>query len=1129
MRVNFSGTTATVEEENGTCVLVADLDKSNGLFVVRSAEPASYRSNTTLSRHMSVLFPKNTKQLDRVKFFSATMGSPASSTLLHAVVKGWVKFPELTASMVRDHPHSVATDKGHLNKTRSGLDSTTNRTTNGQLLVVTMAARNTIFTDLTGRFPHVSARGMEYMMCTRCSESNFIHVEPMKNRSAKEITVTFERAIAFFREHGMNHAAVRMDNETSNLFRDALRRLNMTVEFIPPDNHRQNPAERDIQTFKNHFIATLSSLPPDFPINEWDLLLPQAEMTLNLMRGSNTAGSSAFQHLYGPYDFERNPIAPPGTPVLIYESPEHRASWAPHGVKGFYIGPAMEHYRSFRVLVADTRRIRTSDSVAWHPTAMTNEAFRCLLPETSTQDEPVSNEINSMAVPPVPEPSTSIISNGEVPPDPEPRSSTITMVRQFATQDTQATTQESMPQNSLPLMAQDSQATTQESMPQNSLPLMAQDSQATTQESMTQASLPITQDSPTYQRSHIRGKGPSRDRAEVDQVKRSTPTRKGERKRKQKRHFGMTARGFCGMAHSYRSACKGPERERWLKAGAEEFQRLLTETSTMRFIKWQDRPADRKVSYYNPQVKVKVKLDGSTEYRVRGTYGGNITDYEGPTSAQTADMVSIKILLNSVVSDRASFMTMDIKDFYLGTPMDKKEYMRVHLSQIPQETRDLYLNDGLVQNECVLAEVNKGIYGLTQAGILAQEQLFGLLSQNGFHPISPEAPCVFKHETRDIIFSLVVDDFGVKYKRKEDVRHLAEVLKSKYIVKEDWTGRSYVGFQIDRDEGDGTITISMPGYIDDAIKRFNISTSERVTNPAAAEDLSDPDLSTPATDAQRKRVQEIIGVLLYYARAIDSSILTRVSKVSTQQSKATVATLRAAERILAYAATQKPATITFHGSKMVLICYSDASYLNETEGRSRAGGLFYLGSESDTSVINGAVLCKSSIVDVVVSSAAESEFAAAFMNAKEAAYLRNILTAMGYPQPATPILTDNAFVSSIVQGTCKAKRSKAMDMRFYWLRDRAKRSQFDVRWCKGTRNISDHLTKDLPTAGLQPLRRLLLSKGSSRRIEDLAVKGKEEIGSHCEKRGVCHSRTEKPAQDPSNSSQSTVVINPLTS
>ncbi len=161
------------------------------------------------------------------------------------------------------------------------------------------------------------------------------------------------------------------------------------------------------------------------------------------------------------------------------------------------------------------------------------------------------------------------------------------------------------------------------------------------------------------------------------------------------------------MAKSYKSVCKGPEGELWLAAAADEFDRLIEETSTMRLVPWDKKPAKRKVSYYNPQIRIKTKGDGSREYRVRGTYGGDISDYQGPTSAQTADMMSIKILLNaSVWEEGKNFMSLDIKDFYLGTPMEEKEYMRIHVSQIPPQSRRKYVTEDLISSDgCVLADL----------------------------------------------------------------------------------------------------------------------------------------------------------------------------------------------------------------------------------------------------------------------------------------------------------------------------------------------------------------------------------------------------------------------------------------
>ena len=91
-------------------------------------------------------------------------------------------------------------------------------------------------------------------------------------------------------------------------------------QLVPPQIHRRNAAERGIRTFKNHLIAGLCSLPPDFPMHIWNHLLPQAEITLNLLRNSRVHPQlSAYTHLHGPFDFNKTPMAPPGTKVIIHE------------------------------------------------------------------------------------------------------------------------------------------------------------------------------------------------------------------------------------------------------------------------------------------------------------------------------------------------------------------------------------------------------------------------------------------------------------------------------------------------------------------------------------------------------------------------------------------------------------------------------------------------------------------------------------------------------------------------------------------------------------------------------------------------------------------------------------------
>jgi hypothetical protein len=144
--------------------------------------------------------------------------------------------------------------------------------------------------------------------------------------------------------------------------------LNWRTSWEPQHVHRRKAAERAIWTFKNHFIAGLCSADYDFPIRLWDKLLPQAETTLNLMRASRADSSkSAYKATFGPFNHNHTPLAPPGCKVLIHEKPDQGRSWDPHQVKGWYLGPAVEHYCCHQCYVTNTQAERISDTVEPFP------------------------------------------------------------------------------------------------------------------------------------------------------------------------------------------------------------------------------------------------------------------------------------------------------------------------------------------------------------------------------------------------------------------------------------------------------------------------------------------------------------------------------------------------------------------------------------------------------------------------------------------------------------------------------------------------------------------------------------------------------------------------------------------
>ena len=160
--------------------------------------------------------------------------------------------------------------------------------------------------------------------------------------------------------------------------------------------------------------------------------------------------------------------------------------------------------------------------------------------------------------------------------------------------------------------------------------------------------------------------------------------------------------------------------------------------------------------------------------------GGNLVNYPNDCGTPTADLLTVKLLLNSIISTaNAKFMTIDIKDFYLMTPMKRYEYFRMKIDLFPQDIiEEFNLMDKVDHDRNVFCEVCRGMYGLPQAGIIAQELPKERLMVTGYHQ-SKLTPGFWMHAWRPISFTLVVDDFGVKYINKDDVAHLLAALQNK--------------------------------------------------------------------------------------------------------------------------------------------------------------------------------------------------------------------------------------------------------------------------------------------------------------------------------------------------------------
>ena len=418
-------------------------------------------------------------------------------------------------------------------------------------------------------------------------------------------------------------------------------------------------------------------------------------------------------------------------------------------------------------------------------------------------------------------------------------------------------------------------------------------------------------------------------------------------------------------------------KELWVPAMSKELHRLaqgkagITKgTNTVFFMTHYEIhaiPTDRTVTY--ARIVIDHRPQKEDPNRVRITVGGNLINYPFELTTRTTDMVSSKILWNSTISTKgARFAGADINNMYLETPLDRYEYMRMPISLIPLDIIEHYGLREKALNGYAYMEIRRGMYGLPQAGILANKLLKERLARHGYHE-QPHTPGLWKHDTRPVWFNLAVDDFGIKYIGEDNLQHLYDALRHEtYEIVEDRVGDLYCGINLQWNYAKRYVDLSMPKYVLKQLTRYAHPKPSKPQhcpfspNPITyGKDNQAPtptDDSPPLDDAGKKRIQQIVGSFLYYARAVNPTILMALSDIACQSAQPTEQTKQRIDQFLDYMWTHPDAKIRYRASDMILNVHSDASYLSAPKSRSRAGGYFFLGSipvDGDPIKLNGAI------------------------------------------------------------------------------------------------------------------------------------------------------------------------------
>jgi hypothetical protein len=227
-----------------------------------------------------------------------------------------------------------------------------------------------LYTDDMGCFPIRVRLGNQYVMIAYHIDGNLILQKAFQTKANKHRISAFNTIMERLAAHGLSVDLNIRDNAATVDFKWVITESWKTkFQLVLPAMHRRNKAKRMIRHFKNHFLSILAGFDTTFPPYLWDLLLPQAKLTVNLLcQATINPRISTWEYFDGPFDFNKTLLAPMGYRVLIHAKPATRHSWDYIAKHGFHVGPGLDHYRCYKLVKPETKQKVISNMVEFRCT-----------------------------------------------------------------------------------------------------------------------------------------------------------------------------------------------------------------------------------------------------------------------------------------------------------------------------------------------------------------------------------------------------------------------------------------------------------------------------------------------------------------------------------------------------------------------------------------------------------------------------------------------------------------------------------------------------------------------------------------------------------------------------------------
>lgn len=493
---------------------------------------------------------------------------------------------------------------------------------------------------------------------------------------------------------------------------------------------------------------------------------------------------------------------------------------------------------------------------------------------------------------------------------------------------------------------------------------------------------------------------------------------------------------------SLSEALESNKADQWIHAMEEEYKSLL-QNNTWTLV---DLPKNKKVIPCKWVYKTKIDEKGNVSRMkarlvLKGYQQKKGIDYH-EIYAPVVRYTSIRYVIGLAVKYNLKIHQMDAVTAFLQGDIDENIYM----AQPPN------FEEG--NKVCLL---NKSIYGLKQASRQWNKKLNAVLLEIGMSR-SKVDPCIYHRIVNDqdiLILTVYVDDLLCFFNNEETAMMIKKKLSTKFHMKDLGEAKCCIGFRITRNNVQNDISLDQSLYIEKVLTRFNMSDCKPVNTPCEA------NLHLKKADNDNEILknipyQELIGCLLYLSQGTRPDIAYIVNQLSRFNNKPTSEHWMAAKRVLRYLKATQQLKLTFKKNDANIVGYCDADWATDTEDRRSCSGYIF-------TFQGAAISWCSKRQPTIALSTTEAEYMSLSTATQEAIWLKQLDEDFWPAMSEIPItiFCDNQSAISISGDDIYHARSKHIDIRYHFVRERVSNKQVSVRYKSTQDMLADVLTKGL--------------------------------------------------------------------